>query len=297
MELFLQRLIDGLSDGSVYGLFALAVVLVYRTTGIVNFAQGEMGMICAFIAWQLSDPSDGWGLPLLIAIALAVVFGFFMGAATERIVVRPFLGGDHLRMALVTMGLFLAFNSLASFIFGTTTRNLQSPFGSGTVNIGGVHISSQTLGQFGALAVISLLLWLLFTRTTLGVTLRASSMNPESSRLLGIDVGRNLMVGWGLASALGAVSAILIAPTLYLSTGMMLNVMLYGFTAAVVGGLDSSTGAVLGGLLVGVIQSLASGYIPFVGTQLQLAFALLVVVLVLTLRPQGMLGRARLERV
>lgn len=297
MDLLLQRVLDGLSDGAVYALFALAVVLVFRTTGFINFAQGEMGMICAFIAWKLFDPNLGFGLPLVLAIGVGILSGFVLGAVTERVVIRPFEGGDHLRLGIVSMGLLLIFNSVAAFIFGTTTQRIPSIFGNESVRIGNATIGVDTLGQFVVLGVAALLLWLLFTRTTLGVTLRASSQNPDSSQLLGIDVRRNLLVGWGLAGLLGATAAIMIAPSLFVSPNLMGNVMLYGFVAAVVGGLDSSVGAVVGGLGVGLVQSLSSGYIDFIGTQLQLASALVVVVAILIIRPQGLFGRARLERV
>lgn len=297
MELLLQRVVDGLSDGAIYALFALAVVLVYRCTGFINFAQGEMATLTAFVAWFLWSPDDGGGLPLGIAILLAVAAAFVFGAAVERVVMRPFSGGDHLRMAIVTMGLLLVVGAVTAWTFGTTTRRLPSIFPPGGATFVGASISYSTLGILALLAAVSSLLYILFVRTTLGVTLRASSLNGESSSLLGIDVNRNLMIGWGLAASLGGLAAIMIAPSLYLSTTLMGNVMLYGFTAAVVGGLDSSVGAVVGGLMVGLIQSLASGYVPFIGTQLQLATALVVVVAILVARPQGIFGRTRLVRV
>lgn len=297
MELLLQRVLDGLSDGAIYALFALAVVLVFRATGFINYAQGEMGMLCAFVAWKMFDPNLGFGWPLAAAILVGVVAGFVLGAVTERVVIRPFEGGDHLRLSIASMGLLLIINSVAAFVFGTTTQRMPSIFGNGSIRIGNASIANDSLGQLLVLGVVSLLLWLLFTRTTLGVTLRASSQSPDSSRLLGINVKLNLLIGWGLAGLLGATAAIMIAPSLFVSPNMMANVMMYGFVAAVVGGLDSSIGAVVGGLLVGLVQSLASGYIAFIGTQLQLASALVVVLAILLIRPQGLFGRTRLERV
>lgn len=293
MDLLLQRIVDGLSDGAIYGLVALAVVLVYRSTGVLNFAQGEMGMFCAFIAWRVTEAGGSLGL----AIIVGVVAGFVLGGAIERVVMRPFEGGDHLRMTMVTVGVLLVVNALAGFLFTTATVRFASPFGSGTFSWGGVHIEKHSLGVLLSLAVVSAALWALFTKSNTGIRLRAASQNPESSQLLGINVGQNLLLGWGLAGAMGALAAMLIAPTAYLSTSMMSTVILFGFTAAIVGGLDSSVGAVVGGLGVGLLQNLVSGYVPFVGTQLQLATALVVVLVALLVRPQGLFGRARLVRV
>ncbi|GAA1750471.1 branched-chain amino acid ABC transporter permease [Aeromicrobium alkaliterrae] len=297
MELFAQRVVDGLSDGAIYAIVALALVLVYRSTRLLNFAQGEMGMFCAFITWQLSTAAGGPQIALPLAIVVGIVAGFVMGAGIERVVMRPFSSGDHLRMTMVTMGLLLVINALAAHLFSTTTQRLESPFGQGSIDLGGFFVSRHTVGVLVTLLAVSLALWILFTRTTVGISLRASSSNAESSRLLGVNVDRSLMLGWGLAGALGALAAILVAPTLYLSTTMMSTVTLYAFTAAVVGGLDSSIGAVVGGLGIGLVQSLASGYIPFIGTQLQLATALIVVLVALLARPQGLFGRPQLERV
>lgn len=297
MELLFQRLVDGLSDGAVYSLVALALVLVFRSTGILNFAQGEMGMICAFVTWQLWQPNGGFGLPLFAAIAAGVLAGGILGAVLERVVIRQFEDGDHMRTAMVTMGILLIITSIAGFVFSTATQRMPSPFPAGQISLAGAVVSKHTIGTMITLGAVGLLLWWLFTKTTLGITLRASSMNAESSRLLGIDVSRNLMIGWGLAGGLGALAAIVIAPTLFLSTSMMSTVLMYGFAAAVVGGLESPFGAVLGGLIVGVIQSMASAYVPFIGTQLQLLSALAVVLIVLLLRPQGIFGRKNMVRV
>lgn len=296
MELFLQRLMDGLSDGAVYALVALAVVMVYRTTGMLNFAQGEIGMVSAFVVWWLiSDSGPGW--PIHGAIVFGIVFGMLMGAALERGVVRPFEQGDHLRLTIVGLGVFLVLNSTAAFVFTTGTERMPSPFPIGSLRLGDVSIRYHSLGLLATLLIAGLALWLLFTRTTLGVTLRASSVNPSSSRLVGINVNQNLMTGWALAGGFAALAAILVAPTLYLSTSMMLIPLMYGFAAAVLGGLDSSVGAVIGGLLVGVAQNIVGGYVSFIGTDLQILTAFAIVVAVLLVRPQGLLGRARVVRL
>ncbi|GAA2443993.1 branched-chain amino acid ABC transporter permease [Actinomadura vinacea] len=297
MELVIQRLVDGTSNGFLYGAVALALVLIHRSTGLVNFAQGEMAMFSTFVVWKLADERLGFGLALAVAISAGLVFAFLLGAALERTVIRPFTGSGPLTLLIVTLGLYLAINSLAGYVFTTDTERLDSPFPSGGVDLGGVTITYMELGTVAVLLVVALLIRQLFMGTKLGLGLRAAAMNPASSRLAGIDVGRMMMIGWGLASAIGALAAILVAPVVYVSTNMMAALLLYGFAAAVVGGFDSPFGALVGGVLVGLIQSLAAGYLPFIGTQLQLATAFAVILLVLLVRPQGLFGRVPVERV
>lgn len=262
MELLIQRLIDGTSNGFLYGAVALALVLIYRSTGLMNFAQGEMAMFSTFVVWKLADERLGFGLALAIAIPAGIVFAFLLGAVLERAVIRPFSGGNPLTLLIVTLGMFLAINALAGYIFTTDTERLDSPFPSGGLSLGGVTITYLEMGTVVVLLVVALLIRQLFMGTKLGLGLRAAAMNPSSSRLAGIDVGRMMMIGWGLASAIGAIAAILVAPVVYVSTNMMAALLLYGFAAAVVGGFDSPFGALVGGVLVGLIQSLASGYLP-----------------------------------
>ncbi len=297
MALFLQRLIDGVGNGMLYGSVALALVLIYRATGLVNFAQGEMAMFCTFVTWKLSDSGSGLGLPIIAGIIGGVVFGFLFGAGLERVVIRPFESADHLRQMIVTLGLFLALNSLAAYIFTADTQRLASPFPDGSLNLGGVNISIREIGTVIVLLAMAALLRELFTRTRLGLAMRGAAMNPESSRLLGVDVSRMLMVGWGLSSAIGALAGALVAPSIFVSPGMMQTLLLYGFAAAVVGGFDSAPGALIGGVLVGVVQALASGYVSVIGTQLQLATAFVMILAVLLVRPQGLFGRVSVERV
>ncbi|SEG93517.1 amino acid/amide ABC transporter membrane protein 1, HAAT family [Thermomonospora echinospora] len=297
MALFLQRLIDGIGNGMLYGAVALALVLIYRATGMVNFAQGEMAMFCTFITWKLADHEFGLGLPIVAGIAGGVIFGFLFGAALERVVIRPFESADHLRQMIVTLGLFLAINALAAWIFTADTQRLASPFPSGALRLGGVSVSYHQLGVIAVLLVMALALRELFGRTRLGLAIRGASMNPESSRLLGVDVSRMLMIGWGLSAAIGALAGALVAPAVFVSPGMMQTLLLYGFAAAVLGGFDSAPGALVGGVMVGVVQAMVSGYVPAVGTQLQLATAFALILMVLLVRPQGLFGRVSVERV
>jgi branched-chain amino acid transport system permease protein len=297
MVLLVQRLLDGITNGFLYGAVALALVLIYRATGLINFAQGEMAMFCTFVVWKLADPGQGIGMAIGLAIVCGVVFAFILGAVLERVVIRPFEQSDHLRQTIVTLGLFLAINALAGYIFTTDTERLDSPFPPGVLRIRGVNITYSEIGMIAVLLVMALLIRQLFMGTRLGLAMRAAAMNPTSSRLAGIDVSQMLMIGWGLSSAIGAIAAVLVAPTVFVSTNMMGTLLLYGFAAAVVGGFESAPGALVGGVLVGLVQSLGAGYVSFISNQLPLATAFGLILIVLLIRPQGLFGRAPVERV
>jgi branched-chain amino acid transport system permease protein len=297
MTLLVQRLLDGITNGFLYGAVALALVLIYRATGLINFAQGEMAMFCTFVVWKLADPGQGIGMSIGLAIACGVVFAFLLGAVLERVVIRPFEQSDHLRQTIVTLGLFLAINALAGYVFTTDTERLASPFPQGVLRIRGVNITYSEIGMITVLLVMALLIRQLFMGTRLGLAMRAAAMNPTSSRLSGIDVSKMLMIGWGLSSVIGAIAAVLVAPAVFVSTNMMGTLLLYGFAAAVVGGFESALGALVGGVLVGLVQSLAAGYVSFISNQLQLATAFGLILVVLLIRPQGLFGRTPVERV
>lgn len=295
MTLFLQRLVDGIQSGVLYGSIALALVLVYRATGLLNFATGEIAMFCTFIIWSLAG--GGLGLPLIVAILGGMVFGFVFGAALERVVLRPFEGADHLRQSMVTMGLFLGINAMAGWIFTLDVQRLPSIFPDGSWDIGGVVVAYHKVGAMLVLIAVALALRVVFARTKLGLALTGAAMNSESARLLGVNASTMLMIGWGLAAALGALVGAMVAPDLFLSTNMMQSLLLYGMAAAVLGGMESYVGALVGGVLLGVIQPMASGYISFIGTQLQLGVAFFAIILVLLIKPEGLFGKAQVERV
>lgn len=297
MVLLFQRLVDGIQSGVLYGSIAIALVLVYRATGLLNFATGEIAMFCTFIIWRLTDSSQGLGLPLILSIVGGIVFGFFFGAGLERVVLRPFEKADHLRQSMVTMGLFLTLNALAGYLFSLDTQRLASPFPSGSFDIGGVVISYHRAGAMVALILIAILLKVMFSRTRLGLAMTGAAMNPESARLVGVNASTMLMMGWGLSAALGAVVGAMVAPDLFLSPNMMQSLLLYGMAAAVLGGMESYVGALVGGVLLGVIQTLVSGYVAFIGTQLQLATAFAAILVVLLSKPEGLFGVRQVERV
>jgi len=293
VDLFISQLLNGLSSGVIYASLALALVLIFRTTGILNFAQGEMALFSTYFTWWLTD----LGLPVALAIAISVVASFVGGAFVERVIIRPFEKSSPLVIVIATLGLFLALNSLAQVIFGTDAKQLASVFPHTVWTVGGVRVSSQTVGLLGMLSVECLLLWLLFQRTRVGLALRAVASNPESCRLLGIRVGAMLMFGWGLAAALGAVAGAVVVPTTEaLTAASMQGVLVFAFAAAALGGFDSPLGAVVGGLVVGVARALTIQYLaPLDNIELVMPFAIILGVLLV--RPSGLFGTARVERV
>ena len=293
MQEFLQQLVSGLASGGIFASLALALVLIYNAMGLVNFAQGEMAMFATFIAFALIEH----GLSYWIAFPLTLLLAFAGGIAVQRIVIRPVERAPVLTLVIVTLGLATLFNGAAGFLFGYVPRSFPSPFSVSTVSIFGAYASYQDLGVIGVSGVVLLLIYLLLQRTTVGLTMRAAAHHPEASRLLGVRVSWMLALGWGLASAVGAVSGIMAAPALLLEPDMMQTVIIYAFAAAVLGGIESPLGAVVGGLIVGVTVNLAGAYLPFVGGDLQLAVALAIIVGVLVVKPNGLFGRPAVRRV
>jgi branched-chain amino acid transport system permease protein len=289
----MQQVVAGLASGGIYASLALALVLIYRTTRVINFAQGEMAMFTTFVAWTLMDH----GLPFWPAFVLTLAIAFVGGVAIERIVIRPVEGAPVLTVVIVTIGLALLFSGLASALWGSDVKSFRSAFSTRAIDVGGVAVSVQDIGVIAVSIVIVLVLWLFFRFTKLGLALRAAAVNPDESRLVGIRVGWMLALGWGLAAVLGAVAGMLVAPTVFLEPNMMRAILLYAFAAAVLGGMDSPVGAVIGGLAFGVIQNLVETYIEEVGATLRLPVALALLLLVLLVRPQGIFGRAAVRRV
>ena len=292
MERFVQVIVDGWATGSLYGALALAVVLIYRSTGIVNFAQGEMAMFSTFVAWALLEA----GLPLALALLGTLVLSFLGGMLIERLIVRPVEGGEVLTVVIVTLGLFILINSGAGLIWGFGNRSFPSVFGDGTLTVAGVGVAVESLGIVAVLIAIVALLFVVTQRTRLGLAMRAVAMNPDSSRLVGISIGRTLMVGWGIAAAVGAVAGALIAPRLFLDVNFMGSVLIYSFAAATLGGFDSPLGAVIGGWIIGIAENLAGTYVDFIGADLKILVPLVVILVVLLFRPTGLFGSAGVAR-
>ena len=293
MQEFFQLVVGGIATGGIFASLALALVLIYNAMGLVNFAQGEMAMFATFIAFTLINR----GMTYWIAFPVTLVLAFAGGIVVQRVVIRPVERAPILTLVIITLGLATLVNGLAGFLFGYVPRSFPSPFSAQTVDVLGVFISYRDIGVIAVSGVVLLLMYLLLQKTTVGLTLRAAAHHPEASRLLGVQVSWMLALGWGLASAVGAVSGIMVAPILFLEPNIMQTIIIYAFAAAVLGGIESPLGAVVGGLLVGVTINLAGAYVPGVGGDLQLAVGLAIIIVVLILKPNGLFGHAAVRRV
>jgi branched-chain amino acid transport system permease protein len=290
MTAFLHQLLAGLATGGIYASVALALVMIYQATHRVNFAQGELAMFATYLAWALLQA----GLPYWVAFSATVVLAFLLGMLIERLVIRPVEHAPLLSVVVVFIGLLVIFNSLAGWIFTYTIKTFPSPFAE-QARFAGNLISAHDLGAIGVTLFVVVLLYAFVQFTPLGLALRAVAQNPTSSRLVGIRVGWMLALGWGLASAIGAVAGMMAAPVVYLDPGMMSGILLYAFAAALLGGIDSPGGAVVGGFLVGVLENLVGAYL--IGSELKLSVALVLIVGVLLFRPTGLFGRRQITRV
>jgi branched-chain amino acid transport system permease protein len=291
MEILIQQIVSGIATGAIYACMALAIVMIYQAIHHLNFAQGEMAMFSTFVAWQLLS----WGVPYWLAFLLTVALSFAGGIIVERLVFKPIENAPVLSHVVVFIALFAIFNSLAGFIWNFEIKPFPTPFGSGAL-FGGL-MSPHQAGMIVVTLLVLALLYVFFRFTRIGLAMRAAAANPESARLVGIRVGWMTALGWGMASAIGAVAGMMIAPVVFLEPNMMVSILLYGFAGAVLGGLTSPVGAVIGGLAVGVIENLAGTYIPVVGPELKLPVALFVIIAVLVVRPAGLLGRKIVQRV
>jgi branched-chain amino acid transport system permease protein len=290
---FAQQLAAGIREGAIYAGLALAIVIIYRSTRVINFAQGEMATFTTFIAWSLMNH----GLSFWTAFPIVLAIAFAGGVTIERVVIRPVEDAPVLTIVIVTLGLALLLNGLMSVIWGGENRQFHGPFSTRTIDVGGVPISVQDIGIVAVSVGLVALLALFFRFTKIGLALRAAAVNPESSRLAGIRVGWMLALGWGIAAVLGAVAGMMIAPVVFLDPNMMQTILLYAFAAAVLGGLDSPLGAVVGGILLGVTITLLGRYVGFIGSTLKLPAALLLILVLLLVRPGGLFGRVAVRRV
>lgn len=290
MDLFLQQTFDGLATGAIYASLALAVVMIYQAIDHFNFAQGEMAMFSTFIAWQLIV----WGTPYWLAFVICLVVSFIGGMLIERIVFAPIHAAPVLSHIVVFIALTLIFNAMAGFIWEFTIKEFPSPFPE-RLPFDTTLIGPHELGVVGVTLGMLFLIYAFFRFTPVGLAMRAAAANPVSAALVGISVRKMLALGWGLAATVGAVAGMMIAPKVYLEPNMMLGILLYGFAGAVVGGLTSPGGAVVGGFLMGVLENLAGTYV--IGSELKLTFALVVIVAVLLFRPAGLFGRVVVQRV
>jgi branched-chain amino acid transport system permease protein len=292
MELFLQQVLAGLATGGIYACMALAIVMIYQAIDHLNFAQGEMAMFSTFIAWQLLQ----WGLPYWAAFILTIGISFVGGLLIERIVFKPIHDAPVLSHVVVFIALFAIINSAAGFIWDFTIKPFPTPFGTSPL-FGSTLIGAHQGGMIAVTLLVLVFLYVFFRYTSVGLAMRAAAGNPESARLVGIRVGWMIALGWGMAAAIGAIAGMLIAPVVFLDPNMMLGILLYGFAGAVLGGLTSPGGAVIGGFTVGILENLVGTYVPYVGSELKLPIALVVIVTVLVAKPGGLFGRVSVQRV
>jgi branched-chain amino acid transport system permease protein len=292
MQEFGEFTLGGLSTGMVYAAIALSLVLIWRGTRVLNYAQGGMAMLTTYIALIVINKTGSYWLGFVVALAAGLV----LGAVAERTVVRPTAGRPPLNAVIVTIGLLILIEGLAGIIFGGQYRSFPPAYSITGLKAGSVALGVSPDSIFTALAVLAAAaaLALLFRFTSVGLRLRAAAFNPDVARLLGVRTGRVLTLGWALAGLLGALAGLLVTPTTFLYPNSMDAIFVLGFTAAVIGGLDSPVGAVVGGLILGVLLSYVGGYL---GSDLVEMAGLAALVAVLMLRPSGLFSRAAIRRV
>jgi branched-chain amino acid transport system permease protein len=290
MEAFLHQVFSGLANGCIYGSVALALVMIYQATHHINFAQGEMATFSTFVAWALIQAGwSYWG-----AFFFTITVSFAGGLIIQRLILRPVERAPVLNNVIVFIGLVLIFNALSGWIFEHNIKSFPSPFPK-DMALASQYFSAHDLGSVAVMLAVLLALYAFFRFTPIGLAMRAAAQNPDSARLVGIRVSWMLALGWGLAAAIGAVAGMMVAPVVFLEPNMMLGILLYGFAAALLGGIDNPWGAVFGGFVVGVLENLLGAYV--IGTELKLSVALVLIVVTLTLKPNGLFGKTVVTRV
>lgn len=308
MQGFIQAIVDGLARGSVYALIALGLVIIYRGTGHLNFAQGEMALFATYCVYQFGE----WGVPIWLGLFMGMIVGFAVGALAEVTLVRPISKKSPFAVFVVTLGLFTFLNWLDGAIWGNQqlpnsgVGSKQSQFPSlfpdhpeAKWQPFDIVIRWEPVGIFGLVLVISGLLFVLFNHTKFGLAMRAVASNTESAKLAGIRTHVVLMVSWGLAAAIGAVGGVVMGGlNNTVNLALMFSIFIYGSAAATLGGFDSPGGAVIGGLIIGVVENVAQWWQPeWIGQEMKLAVAFVVILAVLLVKPSGLFGTAKVERV
>ncbi len=292
---FATYTVQGVALGMVYGSLALALVLIYQATHIINFAQGELAMLTTYIAYQLNQ----WGLSYWEAFLPTLAIAFVLGTILQVSVIRPVQHRSAIATVIVTVGLFFLIDGVVNWIWGGEFKTLPAPFGFGGWDVGGVLIQKAYVGMAVVVLASLVFVWALFRFTKLGLAMRAAALRPAAASLSGVRVDTMLAIGWGLAALLGAVAGLMTqaSPFTSLDPAFMQSVLVYAFAAAALGGLESPAGAVVGGVSIGVFLTLITGYVPQISSNLQLPFAFAVILVVLLVKPNGLFGRRQVARV
>ena len=293
MDIFVQQVMSGLATGGIYASLALALVMIYQATDVVNFAQGEMAMFATYLAWSMLNA----GMPYWGAFLATLAIAFVGGVVIQRVIIRPVENKPILTIVIVTLGLLVICNSVAGWVWTYLQKPFPSPFPREPVRMGNLVFGAHDLGEIAVTLVMLGLLFAFFRFTPLGLAMRAAAQNPVSSRLAGIRVSWMLALGWGLAATFGAVAGLMVAPILTLDPNMMGGIQIYAFAAATLGGFTSPLGAVVGGFMVGIVENLVGTYVSFIGTELKLTVALAMIIVVLLVKPSGLFGRTAARRV
>jgi branched-chain amino acid transport system permease protein len=291
-SIFAQQTVAGLAQGAIFGSLALALVLIYRATEVINFAQGELAMATTYVAYQLTL----WHVSYWLAFFLTLVIAFVLGVVIQVVVIRP-VQHSVIAVVIVTVGLFILIDGLVTWKWGADLKFMPAPFGNQVYHAGSVAFSRQDLGTLIVTILSVIVLWALFQFTKLGLAMRAAALRPAAASLVGVRVNAMLALGWGLAAVLGAVAGLMTEPTQFLQPTMMQAILLYAFAAAVLGGLESPAGAVIGGLFLGVFLNLTGQYVKFATPELRLPIAFAVLLVVLLVKPNGLFGRRQVRRV
>ncbi len=286
-----QLVVSGLALGSIYALLALSLVLINKATDVVNFAQGEMAMFGTFVCFGLLTQTK---LPLPAVLVLAIPVGALLGGLTERVAIRPLQSAPPVNALIATIGLWMIYHHGAGWIWGYDPVRFPSLFSPDPVNLLGTRVAQNGLGIIGVALLIMALLYLYFEYTRSGIAMRAASMNRRAAQLMGVNVDRLSLIAWCLAGAISVVSGFLIAPLTFLDFEMMFAVLLKAFAGAILGGFNSPPGAVVGCLVIGVLENLFGAY---VSTAFKDTFAFGVIILVLMFRPQGLFTRQIARKV
>ncbi len=292
MQQFLNLTLNGITIGFIYAAFALCLVLIFRATRIINFGQGAQAMFTTYIALEVIQRGGSYWL----ALPIALLSGFLIGAFVERVIIRPVETGPEINAVIVTLGIFVGVVALASVLFGNTFEGFVAPFSVRGLTVGDTNINITPNNIYNIVAVLIAMASLLglFRFTSLGLQMRASAFGQEVARLLGVRVGRMLTLGWALAGMFGSLAGILIAGGGFISPAFMDGVVVFGFVAAVLGGLDSFLGAVVGGLVLGLTTVYVQGY---VGQELQTLAALGILITVLLVKPGGLFSSSVARKV